>query len=136
MSYAATHLDPVSEQPEIEMEGGDGNDTDIESGKVSDETLSFLRWKLQGDVPNTNPARDFYRRGAARCCATATCNILPWIINFVLAILVVTLAMQLESEKILVMPKGDEVPMDVIYSECLHNLWKETASSVLECGLT
>lgn len=118
MPYAVTSLDPVPEEPEIELEGGEeGSETDVESGKASDETLSFLRWKLKGDVQNSNPARDFYKKGAARYCFAAASNLLPWIINFILAIVVVALAVRLESKGAV---SKNEIPTDVIYSEFVY----------------
>lgn len=112
MSYKS--LDPVPEEPEIEMERGEGSETDVESGKASDETLSFLRWQLKGEVQNSNPARDFYRKGAAQYCAAATCVLLPWIINFVLAVVVVVLAVQLKAAPAV---SKNVIPTDVVYSE-------------------
>lgn len=121
MPYEVKSLDPVPEEPDIELEGGEeGSETDVESGKASDETLSFLRGKLKGDVHNSNPARDFYKKGAARYCLAATCNLLPWILNFVLAVIVVVLAVRLESKEAV---SKSVVPNDVIYSESTHARW-------------
>lgn len=118
MPFEVDRLDTVPEEPEIEMQGGgEGSETDVESGKDSDETLSFLRWKLKGDVPNVNPARDFYRRGAARYCIAGTCGILPWIVNIVLALLVVLLSIRLQSTKPVVVSEKSAVPTDILYSE-------------------
>lgn len=114
MSYEVSVLDPVPEEPEIELEGGEGSETEVESGKASDETLSFLRWKIKGDAQNSNPARNFYKKGASRYCLAATCSLLPWILNLVLAVVVVALAVRLESKTS--MSKG-VVPTDVMYSE-------------------
>lgn len=122
MSYAFNPIDPVPEEPEIEMEGGDGSETDVESGKCSDETLSFLRWKLKGDLPNTNPAREFYQRGAVRYCAAATCTLLPWMINFVLGFVAVVLAVRLNYQNAVIMAKSDAVPTDMMYSECIEHV--------------
>lgn len=120
MPFEVDRLDTVPEEPEIEMQGGgEVSETDVESGKDSDETLSFLRWKLKGDVPNTNPARDFYRRGAARYCVAGTCSLLPWILNIVLALLVVLLFIRLQVAKPVVVSEKSAVPTDVLYSESL-----------------
>lgn len=112
-SYGMNSLDPVPEAPEIELEGAEGSETDVDSGKASDETLSFLRWKLKGDAQNSNPARDFYRKGATRCLLGATCSLLPWIINLVLALVVVILAVRLQAKPAL---SKSEIPTDVLYS--------------------
>lgn len=78
-------------------EGIDGSETDFEAGKKdSDETLSFLRWKLKGDAPNSNPARSLSKRGADRLLA-ATCSLLPWIINLILMISLIILAWKLHT---------------------------------------
>lgn len=116
MSYKVKHLDPVAEEPEIEMEA-EGTETDADTGKASDETLSFLRWKLTGDVPNSNPAQHFYKKGAARYFFSATCSLLPWIINFILAITVVVLAVRLASQKSLDFYEANLIPQDMLYSE-------------------
>lgn len=121
MPYEVDRLDTVPEEPEIEMQGsGEGSETDVESGKVSDETLSFLRWKLKGDVPNTNPARDFYRRGAVRYCMAGTCSLLPWIMNLILVFLVILLAVRLQFAKAVVVSEKSSIPTDVLYSESLY----------------
>lgn len=115
MPYEVTSLAPVPEEPEIELDGGEeGSETDVESGKASDETLSFLRWKLKGNVQNSNPARDFYKKGAGRYCLAAACTLLPWIINFILAITVVALSVGLQSKEA---ASKNEIPKDVLYSE-------------------
>ncbi|CAN8102768.1 unnamed protein product [Discula destructiva] len=113
MTYEVNFLDPVLEQPEIDMEGSEGSETEIESGKASDETLSFLKWKLKGDMQNSNPARDFYKKGATRLCLAATCSLLPWIISFLLAVTVVALAVQLESKTA---ASKSEIPTDMMYT--------------------
>lgn len=121
MPYEVDRLDTVPEEPEIEMQGsGEGSETDVESGKDSDETLSFLRWKLKGDAPNINPARDFYRRGAARYCMAGTCSLFPWILNLVLALLVVLLAVRIQFAKPVVVSEKSIIPTDVLYCELLY----------------
>lgn len=115
MPFEVDRLDTVPEEPEIELR--EGSETDVESGKDSDETLSFLRWKLQGDVPNSNPARDFYRRGAARYCIAGTCGLLPWVLNVILASLVVLLSIRLQSAKPVDVSETSAVTTDVLFSE-------------------
>lgn len=132
MSYEVNSLDPVPEETEIEMEGGEDIETDVESGKTLDETLSFLRRKLRGDVQNSNPAREFYKKGAARYFFAAMCNLLPWIVNLILAIIVVVLAFKLEAKTAM---SKSQIPTDVIYSEwtnlSVESLWGEPCQLTL-----
>lgn len=119
MSYGPVkQLESVPEEPEEEI--GDGSETDIELAKADnctspvDETLSFLGGKRKGagGIQNSNPARVLARRGAGYCLH-AMCSVMPWIINMILAVLVVVLALKLNSEA-----RGSHLPpTDMMYSK-------------------
>lgn len=128
MSYEINHLDPVPEEPEVEMEGSEGSEADMDSRKASDETLPFLRWKLTGDVANTNPARNFYKRGVVRYCLLSACTLFPWMMNIVLAIIVVALVLHLQYKTTVVVSKANGIPTDVMYSECSRHVLVEKLS--------
>lgn len=119
MSYGPVkQLESVPEEPEVEV--GEGSETDVELGKVdscsspADETLSFLGGKLRGEPQNSNPARVLSRRGAGYCL-NVMCGAMPWIISMILAILVVVLALKLDSKTSVAHLKL--APTDMMYSK-------------------
>lgn len=119
MSYQPIQqLDPIPEDRDA-----DSSETDMEFGKSeSDETLSFLRWKRSGEA---HARWALSRRRPDNNCVGVTSCLIPWIINLILAISLVSVVWKFDSE-----PTVSHLPpKDLLYSECQQDC-TERASSV------
>lgn len=107
MSYQPIQqLDPIPEDRDA-----DGNDNDMAYAKAeADETLSFLRWRRSGGAHSRWALSR--RRSESGCMGLTSC-LIPWIINMILAICLVSVVWKLDSE-----PTVSHLPpKDLLYSK-------------------
>lgn len=84
-------LDPIPDEREV-----DSSEPDMDFGKAeAEETLSFLRWRRSGEAH----ARWALSRGHSKtgCMGAAVC-LIPWIINMILAVCLVSVVWKLDDE--------------------------------------
>lgn len=107
-------LETVPEESK-EVDLGDGSDTDIESGQAdADETTSFVRRWTRVGIPRISRNRPQRRARDNTTTAPLIGSLVPWVINLVLAIALVSLLWK----------KGDTTrstshlpPADLLWSE-------------------
>lgn len=112
MSYQPIQqLDPIPQDRDA-----DGSENGMEFAKAeSDETLSFVRWRRSGEAhARWAMARHQPKSG---CMGLASC-LLPWIINMILAICLVSVVWKLDAE-----PTVSHLPpKDLLYSTSRRNM--------------